>query len=318
MSKRPNLTDLATDVAQTENHTQTESNSGAMGLATGRREIEPSRPVTILKVDPKRCRVWSAHDRNALWFNEKDCADLITGFKTLGQQKTAIVRLVKDDPFYKYEVIEGARRRWTAEHLGMPLEVEVRNITDADAAAMMESENADRQDISAFERAQSYARLLDMGVFSNRESLCEKMNVSKANLAKMVMAASLVNADLIGPLIKKLISDVREISIVGAYKLMQEWGKSDEIKGAIIQAANQMIESGKTYTATKVLKLLAQAPYDKPKTEKKAYFNGIGKQVLTAEKTKTGKLVFTVNEAGDGIKKSEIKKLLNEALAELA
>jgi hypothetical protein len=40
--------------------------------------------------------------------------------------------------------------------------------------------------------------------------------------------------------------------------------------------------------------------------------------VLTAEKTAKGKLVFTVNEIGDGIKKADVKKLLNEALAELA
>lgn len=293
------------------------SKSGAMTQASGSKAFAQTRTITTKKVDPKRCRIWGAHDRNTLWFNPTDCADLIAGFKSLGQQKTAIVRQVKNDPFFQYEIIEGARRRWTAEYLDMLLEVEVRNISDTEAAAMMESENADRQDISPFERAQSYDRLLNMGVFSNRESLCEAMNVSKANLTKMITAANLVKVELLGPLITKLIPDVREISIVGAYKLMQEWAKSDDIKGAIIQAANQMIKAGTPITATKALKLLALAPYDQPKKEKNTYYTDTGKPLLTGQKHQNGQMVFTVNKVADGVKKSDIKKALNEALADL-
>lgn len=318
MAKRKSVAAAAAAIGDNLPETpKSEARSSSTGVMSGDRVIEPTRSLQTKKVDPKKCRVWAAHDRNQLWFNEKDCADLIQSFQTLGQQKTAIVRPVVDDSNYRYEIIEGARRRWTAEFLGMPLEVEVRHISDAEAAAMMESENADRQDISPFERAQSYDRLLKMNVFETREELCKAMNVSKAQLAKMLTAASLLEVDELGEKISTVINDPREISIAGAYKLMGEWNKSPDFKAAILSAVDDSIQSAKSQTVPQLLKRLSLAPYDQPKKKKETYWHSNGSAILTAEKAPNGKITFAVNKPAAGVKKSDIKRALNEALTEL-
>lgn len=320
MSNKVDFQALATaaiDEAENTEAQASESKSSAMNTATGKKEFAPTRTLTLKQVNPAKCRVWSVHDRDQSWFNPQDCADLIAGFKADGQQKPAVVRKITGDPNYDYEIIEGARRRWTAEHLGMSLEVEVKNLTDAQAAISMESENADRKDISAIERARSYARLLEAGVFSNQESLCEGMKVTKGNLSKSLKAATILTADLISARIKELISDIREISIASAYKLMGEWDKSEEIKGAIILKADEIQAMDKKPAANKILKMLAEAPYTQPKEQSKAYFHSSGAKVLSAKKGANGGMTITINKPGDGVKKADIKKLLNEAFAEL-
>src|SRR3546814_2735665 len=65
-------------------------------------------------VDPARCRMWEGHNREYALLNEERCADLIESIKAQGRQEMpAIVRRVRDDPRYDFEVICGARRHWT-------------------------------------------------------------------------------------------------------------------------------------------------------------------------------------------------------------
>src|SRR3546814_19703855 len=55
----------------------------------------------------------AGHNREYALLNEERCADLIESIKAQGKQEMpAIVRRVKDDPAFDFEVICGARRHW--------------------------------------------------------------------------------------------------------------------------------------------------------------------------------------------------------------
>jgi len=65
-------------------------------------------------VDPARCRIWEAHNRDYGALDESTCADLIESFKAQGRQEVpAIVRRLRSDAAFDFEVICGARRHWT-------------------------------------------------------------------------------------------------------------------------------------------------------------------------------------------------------------
>lgn len=286
--------------------------SSAESIILGKKPTVKSKEKLVHIADPKRCKVCSFHDRADVWFSEENCADLISSWKALGQQKPAIGRRIKDDPDFDFELFEGARRRWTAEHLNDTLELEVKNVTDQEAAALMESENADRQDISQFERALSYQRLIDQGIFESAREVGRGLNISKSNIATFIGAARL-NKE---PAIMALFPDLREIPLRPAQKLAGIMEKETELKGAVLAEAAMIAKLNKKPAASKILKRLIDATTDKPGTKPlKTYADENGKVWVQAE-TKKGELVLKVTEPGAGISKRDHKKLVNQALAD--
>ena len=86
-------------------------------------------------VDPARCRPWRMHNRDLDHLSEESCRDLIDSFLAAKRQRIpAIVRRLKDDPDYDYEIIAGVRRWWIANGPGdRPVCIEgrcTRNQTD--------------------------------------------------------------------------------------------------------------------------------------------------------------------------------------------
>jgi ParB-like chromosome segregation protein Spo0J len=65
------------------------------------------------------------------------------------------------DAQFDYELIYGMRRRFACEYLNSKLKLRVIEADDTRAAVLMHIENADRQDITAMERALSFQAQLD-------------------------------------------------------------------------------------------------------------------------------------------------------------
>lgn len=154
-------------VQSAEEEAHSEEGKGASGVLTSRLDSANRATTTqkerrtVLRIPANRCRVWAGNPRKQQLLSESTCADLIEGFKTRGQDFAAIVRPVAEDPDYDFEVIVGSRRRWTAEFLGMPLLVEVREqVSDELAYALSHSENADRIPVSDYEDALGMKRAL--------------------------------------------------------------------------------------------------------------------------------------------------------------
>jgi ParB family chromosome partitioning protein len=100
-------------------------------------------------------------------------------------------RRLSNDADFDVELIYGARRLFIARHLNMPLLVEERELTDAQAIVAMHSENRNRRDVSPYERGLSYMRWLRSGHFSSQEHISKALGVSPSQVSRMLRIAKL-------------------------------------------------------------------------------------------------------------------------------
>lgn len=149
-------------------------------------------------IDPARCRIWEAHNRDYRALDETACGDLIESMKSQGRQEVpAIVRRVTGSPGIDYEVICGARRHWTVtwlrahDHPKFPFLVEPREMSDEEAFRVSDLENRSRKDLTDHERAADYARAIDRYYEGSQQRMAERLNVSKSWLSRYLELAKL-------------------------------------------------------------------------------------------------------------------------------
>ena len=289
MSKKPNSTGamfaaLAAGTATTKQeseHGATEAPAGAgappsnLGLFTGResaiRAAASGKRLTRItrKVPPERCRIWALHNRRYDMLSPENCADLIEGFRTKGGQEfPAIVRMVRENDQYDYEVICGARRHWTATHLKMDLLIEERELTDEEAFVLSDKENRDRKDISDYERALDYLHALDLYYGGVQSRMAQIIGMDPSVLSRYLDVARLDQS------IVAAVADVREISRnqVRELKVVMEPGakltkpQADENREAILERARELAAEEVKRPALDVFRaLMAAASSDKTK-----------------------------------------------------
>lgn len=207
----------------------------------------------ILSLDPRICRRWQYYDRFPEWFSYEHCSDIISDFRNGKEQEIpGIVRVLENDPEgFKYEVVFGGRRHFSAffvtEETGkeFSFKATVRDISDQEAARLMDLENRKRKDISDFERCVSYRQQVGktkgytslFGSYNDLLAMIEERDecdtsLSKAALSQMITAGELNE-------IKELIClfDGRRMQIPWslAYHLVKEWNNKDGKGKEIIQ-----------------------------------------------------------------------------------
>jgi ParB family transcriptional regulator, chromosome partitioning protein len=155
-------------------------------------------PKQIIMVNPFRCRLWDLHDRFETSVSEESCRAEIESFSRHGQIVPALGRPVRGDPDYDVELICGARRLFVARHIKKDLAVELRDISDREALILMDTENRQRTDISAYERGMSYVRWLRSGHFQSQEDIARALKISGAQVSRLLkltrLPAVVVNA----------------------------------------------------------------------------------------------------------------------------
>lgn len=147
--------------------------------------------MVIVSMNPFRCRVWRLHDRLEEEVTEQTCADEIRSFEKHGQLVPVLGRRLIGDLEHEVELIYGARRLFVARHLNLPLQVEVRNLTDREGFVAMDMENRQRKDVSPYERGLSYARWLRSGYFSSQDELSRSLNLSASQVSRLLKLARL-------------------------------------------------------------------------------------------------------------------------------
>jgi ParB family chromosome partitioning protein len=150
-----------------------------------------SNAQKIIAVNPFRCRMWSLHDRFEAHISEESCRAEIDSFERHGQLVPALGRALPDDPDYDVELIYGARRLFAARHINKPLLVEITEISDREAAIVMDIENRQRADISPYERGMSYLRMLRAGHFSSQDDIARALRISTSRVSRLVRLARL-------------------------------------------------------------------------------------------------------------------------------
>ena len=152
-------------------------------------------------VDPDRCRPWRLHNRDLDHLDENSCRDLIDAFLSAKKQRIpAIVRRLRDDPDYDFEIVAGVRRWWTVKwlranhHPDFEYLVTVQHITDEEAFRVSDIENRSRKDITDWERAKEYARALQEFYGGSQSEMAAHLNISKSWLSRLLDVARLPDA----------------------------------------------------------------------------------------------------------------------------
>ena len=212
------------------------SRMSALGSALG----SDTRVQTQRLIDPARCRIWSGNARIYEQLTLEQCQDLIDNLIAEGGQKIpAVVRPVRDEPGIDYEVICGARRHWSISWLRahnypeMKFLVAVQDMDDEAAFRLQDLENRERQDISDYERARSYALALHSYYDGQQNAMAKRLNVSESWLSRYLTMARLPEEILAA------FGDRRAVNITAAAEIAPLL-KTDKGRSAVLEAAAEL------------------------------------------------------------------------------
>lgn len=225
--------------------------------------------------DREACEV--APDRIAVpaWFNRHQSSldidgrldDLEASVRTYMQQQPIAIRPItpqtrQTNPGADYELVFGSRRLRVATRLNRPVMAELyRNLTTAQAFALMHAENEDRTAPSEMEVgisfrearnagvANSYDELTDLygaGIFDNR--------LSASKVSKMIRAAEIVDI----PWLWELIESPRSLKMNPVYKLISalEEPANVAIAKSVCSAYKEQLGDGKRITGKALVKTI--------------------------------------------------------------
>jgi ParB family chromosome partitioning protein len=209
--------------------------------------------TNVFSVDPKRCRPWKFHNRSNAWYTKEACQDLIDSMPRDGQMEPALGRKLTGDPDFDFELIYGMRRRFAAEFTHTKLKVRLTDAHDAKAAVLMHIENADRQDITAMERALSFQQQLEAKIFSTQEAMAEAFGLGSSQVTKLLKAAQMFKHSPIA----QLFGDRSAVPVAPAYELMTLMERPGA-KEIVLKAAQNLMARGEgARTPAATIKYLA-------------------------------------------------------------
>lgn len=270
-------------------------------------------------VDPARCRPWRMHNRDLDHLTEDSCRDLIDSFLSAKRQRIpAIVRRLKDDPDYDFEIIAGVRRwwtvRWLREHHHPEFEylVTIQSVTDEEAFRVSDVENRARKDISDWERAKEYARALTEFYENSQSQMAEHLNLSRSWLSRLLDVARLPEK------IVAAFSDKHDITVRVARDIKPLTSEPKTLKLMQEEAARLEAErtgGGASLTGPEVAKRLMRAAVETKKKdsgEKEVAGTG-GKTILRYVNARGGGITIKIVPR-TGATRQELLKAIEELL----
>jgi ParB family transcriptional regulator, chromosome partitioning protein len=141
--------------------------------------------------DPFRCRIWTLNERIEDDVTEASCRAEIESVARDGQLVPVIGRALSGNPDFDIEVICGTRRLFIARHLKIPLRVEIRELTDRQAAVAVETENSLRKRTSPYERGLWLAKLLKQKLYRSQDEMARELGITPTQVTRLLKFAEL-------------------------------------------------------------------------------------------------------------------------------
>lgn len=271
-------------------------------------------------VDPAKCRPWRMHNRDLDHLTEESCRDLIDSFLSAKKQRIpAIVRRLKDDPEFEFEIIAGVRRWWTVKwlrahhHPEFDYLVTIQTVTDEEAFRVSDVENRSRKDISDWERAKEYTVALAEFYEGSQSQMAEHLNLSKSWLSRLLDVARLPD-DVVSA-----FSDTHDITVRVARDIKPLTGDTKalaKMRDEAVRIAEERTKTGVKLSGPEVAKRLVKATVAasvKGASEKEVAGKS-GKVILRYTKARGGGLTIKVPPKTDA-SPAELLKAIEDLLA---
>ena len=153
-------------------------------------------------VDPARIRASRFQPRVADAYRGKDFEELKADIAAAGGNVVPVLLRRTSDPGdgdVHFELVYGHRRTRACEELGLPVRallVEPGELGDKQAFCLMERENRGRRELSPYEQAMSFSKVLNEGLFPSKRKLAEELRVSHTWVNRVTRLAEIPDAVL--------------------------------------------------------------------------------------------------------------------------
>jgi ParB family chromosome partitioning protein len=197
----------------------------------------------------------------------------------------AIVRRVRDNPNYDFEVICGARRHWTISWLrrhnypDFRFLIDVRSLTDEEGFRLADLENRARDDLTDLERARDYLRALDAYYDGRQKTMAERINVSESWLSRYLDLARLP-AELMVAFPNP--QDLRIKHVTGIKPLLKPDDRRQRVVTAAARIAMENASSSSLPTVPDIIRALGLAA-DPPKRSGSPKKSGIAETISSKD-----------------------------------
>lgn len=190
---------------------------------------------SIVLLEPKQISNWVHHDRPASELGNID--EFALELKNNGQLQPCIVRPLKNDTKFRFELIVGERRWRAAQKANIKLKVIIQNLTDHEAAIAQANENSQRKDLSDYAKGISYAKLINDKIL-NQKDLISSLKISQSDVSRLLSFSK------VPKIIWDTIEDKSKISARTAAEIRSLSNKGSQYIDAILKVASD-IETGK-------------------------------------------------------------------------
>lgn len=248
---------------------------------------------TLVSLDPSELYVadYNCRVQSLLSTDDPDIQKLMKSIAVEGQRDPVLIRKVEGKD--GYEEIYGSRRLFALSQInkekssqGLPtikIICWLAEIPDADAERLSVSENDERTDISAFERALYYSGLHNKGL--DVDLIATKSGVSLTSVRNYLRISSLPMGFI------RLLPSPNELSVKSALQLLKTVKKTDSAK---VEAFLVSVNHQKFLTSAelfKAFKAFAEPPKPKNSRQAKEFRNGKTKSLkakVTQHRTNVG------------------------------
>jgi ParB family chromosome partitioning protein len=266
----------------------------------------------FITADPFRCRVWDLNDRIEEYVTEESCRPEIASMERDGQLVPAVGRTLKGDPDFDIEIVCGARRLFIARHLGIPIRVELRDLTDRQAAVAVESENSLRKETSPYERGMWLARLLRQGIYRSRDEMARDLRITPTQVTRLLKFAELP-AIVIGA-----FPSPHDILESWAVELHKAW--NDDRRRVIAQRCRSLAAASPRPPAVSVYERLVASPAHGGRARARAMRTIVkgpdGSLLLRLERQRTEVVLRIPNVLVDPAVEKELTRMVAEVLSQ--
>jgi ParB/RepB/Spo0J family partition protein len=268
----------------------------------------------FVTVDPFRCRVWALNDRMEHYVTEASCRAEIESVARDGQLVPVIGRSIEGSPDFDIEIICGTRRLFVARQLKIPLRVELRELTDRQAAATVETENSLRKRTSPYERGLWLAKLIKQHLYRSQEEMARELGITPTQVTRLMKFAELP------PMVVGAFASPHEILECWAVELHKAWG--DERRRLLTERACALEKRVPRPPAVSVYQMLIAPRGRTPRSNRRGAALVVkspsGKPLLRFERQRKEVVLRIPNALVDASTESAVTRAIVEVLVRQA